>query len=53
MMDDDQAEIVAAAAGQIIDKRDGNYDRNCDFSNGGWNAVYVMHADGSIAGMAT
>ena len=49
MMDDDQAEIVAAAAGQIIDKRDGNYDRNCDFSNGGWNAVYVMHADGSIA----
>ena len=49
MMDDNQAEIVAAAAGQIIDKRDGNYDRNCDFSNGGWNAVYVMHADGSIA----
>ena len=49
MMDDNQAEIVAAAAGQIIDKRDGNYDRNCDFSNGGWNAVYVMHDDGSIA----
>ena len=48
-MDDDQAEIVAAAAGQIIEKRDGNYDRNCDFSNGGWNAVYVRHADGSIA----
>lgn len=49
MMDDDQAEIVAAAAGQIIEKRDGNYDKNCDFSNGQWNAVYVRHADGSIA----
>ena len=30
-MDGDQAEIIAAAAGQIIDKRDGIYDRNCDF----------------------
>ena len=48
-MDDDQAEIVAAAPGQIIAKGDGSYDRNCSFNSDPWNAVYVMHADGSVA----
>lgn len=50
MMDEGAAEIVAAAAGQIIYKSDGNFDRSCDFSTTTpWNAVYIMHSDGSIA----
>ncbi|APY08535.1 hypothetical protein BWZ20_09580 [Winogradskyella sp. J14-2] len=49
-MDNDQAEIIAAAAGQIIAKGDGNFDRSCDFNTTTpWNAVYVQHSDGSIA----
>jgi murein DD-endopeptidase MepM/ murein hydrolase activator NlpD len=48
-MDHDHVEIVSAAPGTIIDKSDGHYDRNCGFGAGGWNAVYVRHADASIA----
>ena len=48
-MDNDQAEIVAAAAGTIVAKHDGNFDRSCGFNSNFWNAVYVRHADGSIA----
>lgn len=48
-MDDDAVHIVAAAAGTIVGKQDGNFDRNCGFGNGDWNAVYIEHADGSIA----
>jgi len=46
-MDDDDVEVVAAAPGIIIQKYDGNFDRNCGFGAGDWNAVYVQHADGS------
>ncbi len=54
LMDSDSVEIVAAAAGTIIGKDEppGNYDRNCDWDDiqgDGWNAVYIQHADGSIA----
>jgi hypothetical protein len=52
LMDSDSVEIVAAAAGIIVWKNDGEYDRNCDWDNiigDGWNAVYVEHADGSVA----
>jgi len=42
-------EIVAAAPGTILFKADGNFDRNCQFGNGDWNAVYVQHDDGSVA----
>jgi murein DD-endopeptidase MepM/ murein hydrolase activator NlpD len=42
-------EIVAAAPGVIVFKSDGNFDRNCAFDGGTWNAVYVQHDDGSIA----
>lgn len=48
-MDYDQVEIVSMADGVIVNKSDGNYDRNCGFGGGNWNAVYVEHADGSIA----
>ena len=45
----DEVEIIAAAPGTIIGKQDGNNDRNCNFNNNSWNAVYVQHADGSVA----
>ena len=48
-MDNDQVKVVAGAAGVIVYKSDGNFDRNCGFDNGDWNAVYVQHADGSVA----
>ncbi len=48
MIDQDVA-IVAAAPGFIILKYDGNFDRSCGLNGGLWNAVYVQHADGSVA----
>lgn len=47
-MDNDEVEIISAADGVIVLRQDGNYDRSCGFG-GTWNAVYVMHADGSVA----
>ena len=47
-MDNDEVQIVAAEPGTIIGKDDGNFDRNCSFE-GSWNAVYIQHADGSVA----
>jgi hypothetical protein len=43
--------VVAAAAGTIIDKHDGEFDRNCVGSGSGLQANYVIiqHADGSMA----
>ncbi len=48
-MDNNEVQVVAAAAGTIIYRQDGNYDRNCSFTGQPWNAVYIQHADGSIA----
>ncbi len=48
-MEHDQVKIVAAAPGIIVYKSDGNFDHNCGFNNLDWNAVYVQHADGSVA----
>lgn len=45
----DQSHVVAAASGIIVGKSNGNFDKNCSFNNSNWNAVYVQHADGSIA----
>ena len=44
-------QVIAGAPGTIIGKSDGNFDQNCAFCSGAcnWNAVYVMHADGSVA----
>ena len=52
-MDRDEMIVVAAAAGTIIRKDDGAYDRNCGPLgtlplNTPVNTVYVRHADGSI-----
>ncbi len=50
MMQREQVQIVAAEAGTILFKSDGNFDQNCSFCSGcNWNAVYVLHADGSVA----
>lgn len=43
------AEVIAGAAGTIIFKSDGNYDKSCNFNNNQWNAVYIRHNDGSVA----
>jgi len=44
-------EVVAAEAGQVIGIDDGNPDNNCDCINNFdlWNAIYIRHADGSVA----
>ena len=43
------AHIVAAAPGIIIGKDDGNYSYNCAWNSSTWNAVYIQHADGTVA----
>ena len=48
-MDYNIAEVVAAAPGIILQKDDGNNDRSCAMGGGSWNAVYIQHADGSVA----
>ncbi|HEY6985723.1 MAG TPA: M23 family metallopeptidase, partial [Rhodanobacteraceae bacterium] len=50
MMDEEQVRIVAAAPGAIIEKIDGNFDRDCAIAgNGGFNAVFVQQDDGLAA----
>lgn len=48
-MDHDQVQVIAAAPGTILYKSDGNNDRSCSFNGNNWNAVYIRHADGSVA----
>ncbi len=49
MMDQEMIEIVAVAPGTILARHDGNNDRSCEMEGDPWNAVYVQHADGSVA----
>lgn len=49
LMENDQVEVVAAAAGTITTRIDGNPDKNCDFSNNNWNIIIIQHSDGSKA----
>lgn len=49
MMDSMFVHVIAAAPGIIVDKDDGNYDRNCGFGAGNPNYVKIMHNDGSFA----
>ena len=49
MMDQQQVAIVAAAPGVIVGKSDDNFDRSCAMGNAEWNAVYVQHADNTVA----
>ena len=49
MMDNNQVEVIAAAPGTIIDKSDGNFDKNCAMNSLTANYVIIQHADGSVA----
>ncbi|KJU86348.1 Peptidase M23 domain protein [Candidatus Magnetobacterium bavaricum] len=46
-MDDDELTAVAAAAGTIVYKEDGNYDRNCTTGDAVPNMLSIRHSDGS------
>lgn len=47
-MQEDYMEIIAAADGIIVDKRDGFFDLNCQIDgNPNWNGIVLEHADGS------
>jgi len=48
-MFDGEVEVVAAAAGVILSKDDGYFDGSCSFNDEPWNAVYVLHVDGTVA----
>lgn len=48
-MDNNQVEIIAAAPGTIINRVDGNFDKNCDWNNPNANYITIQHADGSVA----
>ena len=48
-MDGDEVEVIAAAPGTIVYREEGRPDRSCTLNGSSWNAVYVEHADGSIA----
>ncbi len=47
-MEQEIMEIVAAAPGVIVDKRDGHFDLRCSIDgNPNWNGIALEHADGS------
>ncbi len=46
-MANDEVEAIAAAAGTIIAKFDGNFDQQCVWTNDPANAIILQHADGS------
>jgi murein DD-endopeptidase MepM/ murein hydrolase activator NlpD len=48
-MDNNLVEVIAAAPGIIIDKHDGEFDRNCSSNSLTANYVIIQHADGSCA----
>lgn len=48
-VDNDLVEIIAAAPGTLVFKRDGQYDRQCAMTGALSNAVVIRHADGSLA----
>ena len=48
-MDNNQVEVIAAAAGTIIQKADGNFDRNCGSNTLTANSIIIQHADGTYA----
>lgn len=47
-MDNNEVEVIAADAGIIVAKYDGNFDRHCAWVDGAQgNAIILQHADGS------
>ncbi len=47
MMDNKMVKIIAAADGVIVDKHDGEYDRNCSTQGQAANYIVLQHADGT------
>lgn len=47
MMDNNKAEVVAAADGVIVNKQDGQFDQNCVLADVPANYVILSHPDGS------
>lgn len=48
-MDNNTVEVIAAAPGTIVNKGDGNYDKNCARNNSSVNYIAIQHSDGTIA----
>jgi len=48
-MDNNQLNVVAAAPGTIVNKVDGNFDKNCAINSSTANYIIVQHADNSVA----
>ncbi|MCW3128180.1 MAG: hypothetical protein JWO03_3838 [Bacteroidetes bacterium] len=48
-MDNNEVEVISAADGIIIDKNDGEFDKNCVHSSAQANYVVVQHTDGTYA----
>ena len=48
-MDNNKVEVIAAAAGTIIAKSDGHFDRNCASNSDTANYVVIQHTDGTCA----
>lgn len=48
-MDDEIVDVVSAQKGVILAKMDGQFDRQCVWTNATWNAVYVLHPNNQIA----
>ncbi len=48
-MDNNLVQVIAAAAGTILFKSDGNFDKNCIANNLTANYIIIQHADGSQA----
>ena len=47
-MDSNLVEVIAAAPGVILDKHDGEFDRNCASTSSNANYVVIQHTDGSL-----
>jgi len=48
-MDSNSVEVIAAAPGTILNKVDGNFDKNCVTNSSTPNYISILHADGSVA----
>ncbi len=48
-MDNNHVEVIAAAAGTIVQKADGNFDKNCGKNALTANSIIIQHADGTYA----
>ncbi|MFN8331146.1 MAG: hypothetical protein U0T81_08005 [Saprospiraceae bacterium] len=48
-MDHNLVEVIAAATGTIVDKHDGEFDKNCASTSMMANYLVIRHEDGSQA----